>query len=290
MQPQSVVITGAAGMLGTALLASVPAGIQAVGVDLPDGDITVLEGARAALTPHRPDVVIHCAAYTDVDGCTRNPDLAFSVNANGTRNVAAVCHELGAFALALSTDYVFDGARGDGYVETDAPHPLNPYGESKLQGEQWAAQAHDRLLIVRTQWLYGPNGKNFPRTIARLGRERGAVKVVADEYGSPTFTHDLARRIWELVALQPTGIIHCANDGICTWADLARVVLDAAGLPQVPVEPISWRDWPSPTTRPHYSSLVSGRLQELGLGKLRPWQEAATEYAAGYLHESEGAA
>jgi dTDP-4-dehydrorhamnose reductase len=290
MQPRTVVVTGAAGMLGTALLSCVPAGCRAIGVDLPDGDITAVEGARAALAPHRPDAVIHCAAYTDVDGCTRNPELAFSVNAHGTRNVAAVCHELGAFTLALSTDYVFDGAKGAPYTESDVPNPLNPYGESKLQGELWAAAAHDRLLIVRTQWLYGPNGKNFPRTIARLGRERGAVKVVADEYGSPTYTHDLARRLWELVALQPTGIVHCANEGICTWADLARVVLDAAGLGQVPIEPISWRDWPSPTTRPQYSPLASARLAQLGLGALRRWQDAATEYAAGYLREPEGAA
>lgn len=287
MQPQTVVVTGAAGMLGTALMSCVPAGWCAVGVDLPDGDITTLQGARSAIAPRQPDAVIHCAAYTDVDGCTRNPDLAFSVNATGTRNVAAICHERAAFLVVLSTDYVFDGAKGAPYTESDLPHPLNPYGESKLQGELWAAETHDRVLIVRTQWLYGPNGKNFPRTIVRLGRERGAVKVVADEWGSPTYTRDLAPRIWELLALQPTGIVHCANEGICTWADLARTVLDAAGLRQVPVEPISWRDWPSPTTRPHFSSLASERLGQLGLKPLRPWRDAAVEYAAQYLRDPE---
>jgi dTDP-4-dehydrorhamnose reductase len=257
-----------------------------VGVDLEDGDITILEGARSAVASHRPDAVIHCAAYTDVDGCTRDPDRAFRVNAQGTRNVARVCHEVGAFVLVLSTDYVFDGAKGAPYTEADAPHPLNAYGESKLQGELWAAQEHDRVLIVRTQWLYGPNGKNFPHTIVRLARERGVVRVVADEWGSPTYTRDLAHRLWELVALRPTGIVHCANEGICTWAELARTVLDAAGLAHVPVEPISWRDWPSPTRRPHFSALKSERLAELGLAPLRPWQEAAAEYATEYLREA----
>lgn len=286
MAPERVVITGAAGMLGSALLGLCPPELEAIGVDLPDGDITRPEGARAVIVPRRPAAVIHCAAYTDVDGCSRDPQTAFRVNAEGTANVAAACRECGCYLIALSTDYVFDGEANRPYLECDAPNPLSTYGQSKLAGEMRARELHDDLLIVRTQWMYGPNGKNFVRTIVTRGRERGEIRVVADEYGSPTYTRDLAPRLWQLAVSKPTGILHCTNSGICSWADLARVALRAAGAGYVTVTDISWRDWQSPTRRPHYSPLGSERLGERGLSPLRPWHEAVEEYASAYLSEA----
>jgi dTDP-4-dehydrorhamnose reductase len=283
METRKAVVTGAAGMLGTALLDLAPVGWQVVGVDLPDGDITVLEGARHAMARHEPGTVIHCAAYTDVDGCSRDPDRAMLVNGIGTGNVAAVCAEMGAHLIVLSTDYVFDGEKGEPYVEGDAPRPISPYGESKLRGEILATERHDRVLVLRTQWLYGPSGRNFVRTVTERARALGALRVVADEYGSPTYTRDLAESIWQLAALGSTGIAHCVNQGVCSWADLARAALCAAGCGQATVEDISWRDWPSPTRRPRFSALGSTRLPELGLRLLRPWQEAVHDYASRYL-------
>lgn len=283
MERQTVVITGGRGMLGSALVASAPGEAQAIAVDIEDGDITKLHEARRVVCSRDPAAVIHCAAYADVDGCTRDPHRAFAVNARGTANIAIACQECDCYLIAISTDYVFDGKKGAPYDESDEPNPLNPYGESKLRGEQFARESHDKLLVVRTQWLYGPNGKNFVATIVNKGRELGRLRVVADEFGSPTYTKDLAARLWELVAMRPTGTLHCTNSGICTWANLARTALAAAGESGVEVEHISHRDWQSPTVRPEYSPLVSARLGELGLPPLRPWEQAVAQYASEHL-------
>jgi len=283
MERQRVVITGARGMLGGALVALAPPRYEAIGVDLEEGDITKTFGARQAIAQHDPVAVIHCAAYTDVEGCTRDPGTALEVNAKGTANVAIVCHECECLLIALSTDYVFDGKKGSAYLETDEPNPINAYGESKLQGERFARESHDRLLIARTQWLYGPGGRNFVSTIVSKGREQGSLAVVSDEFGSPTYTMDLARRLWELVAMEATGIVHCVNSGVCSWAQLAKVALRAAGESGVEVREISRSEWQSDTVRPAYSALESAREVELGLGPLRPWSEAAAQYAREHL-------
>jgi dTDP-4-dehydrorhamnose reductase len=278
-----VVITGGAGMLGSALVDLAPAGVAAVGVDLPDGDLSQLEGARLALAGSRPGVVIHCAAYTDVDGCTRDPERAFLHNATASRNVAIVCRELGARLVALGTDYVFDGTKGSPYTEQDLPNPLNPYGESKLAAERLIAQELPDHLVVRTQWLYGPGGKNFVAAIVKRAREGGALRVVADQWGSPTYTRDLAGGLWEAALSPARGVVHLTNAGVATWADLAEAALRAAGREQVAVERIGAADWPTPTVRPRYSVLDNQRWVRLGLRPLRPWEEAVEEYVRGWL-------
>ncbi len=283
LEPIQVVITGGAGMLGSALLDLAPGQVEAIGVDLPDGDLSEAADARAALVPHAPRVVIHCAAYTDVDGCTRDPQRALLHNATATHNVALVCAELGARLVTLSTDYVFDGTKGSPYTEQDPTDPLNPYGESKLEAERLAAQELTDLLVVRTQWLYGPGGKNFVASVVARAREQGALRVVADQWGSPTYTRDLAAGLWQAALSQAHGVVHLTNAGAATWADLAEAAAQAAGLQGVAIEHICAADWPSSTVRPRYSVLDNQRWARLGFEPLRDWKEAVEEYVRGGL-------
>jgi len=278
-----VLITGARGMLGTEVLSRHPADHAAIGVDLAEGDLSDAAQAMRVVAAHEPQTVIHCAAWTDVDGCTRDPARAMLLNGEATRNVAAACGAVGARLIALSTDYVFAGDLGRAYVEDDATHPLNPYGESKLAGERAAAELAEHV-IVRTQWLYGPAGKNFVATIVRAARTRPQLRVVADQYGSPTYARDLADGLWQLVATPVTGIVHLTNSGICSWHELAVHAIRAAGL-DTEVLPIPSSEWPSETTRPAYSPLENRRWRELGLAPLRPWQEAVEEYVREHLRE-----
>lgn len=273
-------ITGARGMLGTALMSCVPAETVARGFDLEDGDLTTPAGAEAVIG-HRANTVIHCAAMTDVDGCTRDPERARLVNGIATANVARVCRETGKRLLYISTDYVFPGDLQRAYAESDEPRPLSAYGESKLAGERAAAEVPDHL-IVRTQWLYGPAGKNFIATIVNAARTRPSLRVVADEWGSPTYVPDLAAGLWQLAVAPVTGIVHLTNSGVCTWHELAVEALAVAGL-ETPVEPIAAADWGSPTVRPRYSPLANTRWAELGHEPLRSWREAVREYVEGYL-------
>ena len=254
--------------------------MSCLGFDIEDGDLTTQAGADAVVR-HAADVVIHCAAMTDVDGCTRDPERARLVNGTATQNVAQACRETGKRLLYISTDYVFPGDLGRPYVETDEPRPLSAYGESKLAGERAAAEVPDHL-IVRTQWLYGPAGKNFIATIVNAARTRPSLRVVADEWGSPTYVPDLAAGLWQLAAAPVTGIVHLTNSGVCTWHELAVEALAVAQL-ETPVEAINAADWGSPTVRPRYSPLANTRWAKLGHEPLRGWREAVREYVRQHL-------
>jgi len=278
-----VLITGARGMLGTELVSSGPAGWDVTGVDIQDGDLSDREVAAQLVAAHAPQVVIHCAAWTDVDGCTRDPGRAMVLNGCATGNVAAACRDAGARLIYISTDYVFAGDLDRPYTEADEPRPLNPYGESKLAGERAAAKLPDHL-IVRTQWLFGPAGKNFIATIVRAAHTHDALRVVADEWGSPTYARDLAAGLWQLAPTPTTGIVHLTNSGVCTWHELATRAIADAGL-DVKIEPIPSSDWGSSTVRPRYSPLDNRRWRELGFAPLRPWQDAVDEYVCAHLRE-----
>ncbi len=281
-----VIITGSVGMLGSALMELAPAAVRAVGVDIADGDLSTDAGITSALGPSEPDVVIHCAGYTDVDGATSEPELAQRHNALATEKVAGFCAERGARLIYISTDYVFDGTRGSPYTEEDTPKPINAYGRSKLAGEQATQQIAADCLIVRTQWLFGPGGRNFVAGIVDHARQGGEVWGVVDEIGSPTYTRDMATALWQLVERPVSGIVHLTNSGYCSRAELARGALDAAGLAEVPISEISCADWDSPTQRPAFSVLDNRRWRELGLTPLRAWQEAMAEYVKLYLLET----
>lgn len=280
---KQAVVTGAAGMLGSALLDLAPASLEVAGIDLPDGDLSEPEAARASLERHQPDLVIHCAAWTEVDGCTRDPERAFRHNALATENVARACRELNARLLVMSTDYVFDGTKGAPYTEQDPTNPLNPYGESKLAAERLAAEETSDLVIARTAWLFGPGGDNFVATVIEQAREGGEVRAVADQWGSPTYTRDLAGGLWQAALAPVRGVVHLTGGGQCTWADLAEHALRAAGWEDIKVERISYREWPSPTHRPRFSVLDNQRWARLGFEPLRPWTEAVEAYVEEYL-------
>lgn len=271
-----VMVTGARGMLGGAVCLAAPPSVAVVPVDINDGDLSQPGVATELVSEHSPDVVVHCAAWTDVDGCTRDPDRAMTHNAVATELLAQACMARGNRLVYISTDYVFPGTLGRAYREHDPVGPLNPYGESKLRGEQSVARLRDHC-IVRTQWLYGPAGKNFVATILRAAQSRAELRVVADEYGSPTLTTDLASALWIVAADDVTGVLHLTGQGICSWFQLARLAVREAGL-TTRVCPISSADWGSVTSRPRYAPLANDRWADLGHPLLRPWQEAVAWY------------
>ena len=265
---------GANGMLGQDLIALL--GDRGNGVDIADIDITSPESVMAVIGDLKPEVVINCAAYTDVDGCESNIETAMAVNGEGVGYLAMACRDIGALLVQVSTDYIFDGGKGTPYVEDDAPCPLSVYGESKLVGEMNAAFCQEHL-IVRTQWLYGLHGNNFVETMLRLGAERDELAVVDDQIGSPTWTVDLARAIVALVDAGCRGIYHAANAEFCSWNGFARAIFEEAGL-NVSVKPMTTAELNRPARRPLYSTLECGKLSGDTGFRPQPWRNALREY------------
>ena len=269
-----ILVVGANGMLGCDLTALL--GDRGHGVDIADIDITSPESVLKVIGALKPEVVINCAAYTDVDGCESNIETAMAVNGEGVAYLAMACRDLGALLVQVSTDYVFDGGKGTPYVEDDAPCPLSVYGESKLAGEMNAASCPE-YLIVRTQWLYGLHGKNFVETMLRLGAEKDELTVVDDQIGSPTWTVDLARAIIALIDSGCRGIYHAANSEYCSWNGFAQAIFEEAGL-HVSVRPMTTTELNRPARRPLYSTLECSKLT--GDTGFRPqaWRNALQEY------------
>ncbi|MGD0124558.1 MAG: dTDP-4-dehydrorhamnose reductase [Terriglobia bacterium] len=273
-----ILITGSNGMLGRDLSALLGAHHEVIGVDLPEVDITNLRLVEGAIQGAGIDAVIHTAAFTAVDDCERRPEVAFQVNAEGTRNVAIACRDFSVRLLYISTDYVFDGRNPTPYAENDAPDPLNVYGASKLQGEKYAAELLSAAWIVRTSWLFGPLGKNFVRTILERARQGNSLRVVDDQFGAPTYTVDLAEKLEQIVTEGKPGIYHATNQGYCSWFEFAGEILRQAGLSHVPLAAIPTSSSDRPALRPRNSRLAHTRLESEGLGLLPPWQDALRRY------------
>jgi dTDP-4-dehydrorhamnose reductase len=280
-----VLVLGAKGMLGRDLMevlrSSLP-GDEVVGWDIEEIDIREGEEAVTKVGKVRPEIVIHIAAYTDVDGCELSKEKAFSVNGEGTKHVALAASKCSAKMVYLSTDYVFDGEKREPYVESDVPHPLNVYGRSKLKGEQYVQTLVKDFLIIRTQWLYGPFGKNFVSSILRQAREKSALSIVDDQMGSPTYTVDLSQAISALLQFDARGIFHVANSGPCTWYTLGQTILELLGVNRVRVVPISSGEIGRPAARPSYSVLGCQKLKEETGLTMRPWSEALKDYLSTY--------
>lgn len=273
-----VLITGAGGQLGLDLVDEFT-DEEAVG--LAHADLDVAEGSQvwSAIHDHSPDVVVHAAAWTDVDGCQSDPDRAHRVNALGSWWVARAASSVGAAMVLLSTDYVFDGEGGatDGgaptpYTEFDPVAPLNAYGRSKAAAEQLVRQTLREHYIVRTAWVCGARGNNFVRTMLRVGRERGEARVVDDQVGSPTFTRDLSAAIRELAMSGRFGTYHRTNSGVCSWYDLAAATYDLAGV-DVDLRRMSSDELDRPAARPSYSVLSDRHSVLSGLREMPHWRD-----------------
>lgn len=266
-------ITGAEGQLGKSLR-QVFANQEMLLLDLPQWDIT-REETVSFLVPWAPDLVIHAAAMTDVDGCERDPEVAFLVNGQGTRNMALACQRSGATMVHISTDYVFDGTKDEPYLESDEPNPINVYGTSKLEGERHVQELLRDYYIVRTAWLYGPGGRNFVEKVLQRAEERAELHFVVTEVGSPTYSHDLAEGISRLVRHPQYGIYHLTNEGSCSRYEFARAILDLGGKGEFPLYPAE--SYPRPAKPPPHAVLANVRAAKLGI-RLRPWQEALVAY------------
>mgnify|MGYP001559664324 CR=1 FL=1 len=273
-----VLVTGAAGMLGQALLpALAAAGHEALGVDVAEADVTRLDALLGVARPFRPDWVVHLAAFTKVDDCESQPDLAFLVNGLGARNAALAAADCGAAVLAISTDYVFDGRGARPYREYDSAAPRSVYGASKWAGERAVREVHPRHVIVRTSWLFGRGGPNFVDTVLAKARAGEPLRVVDDQRGSPTLTVDLAQGLLRLMTANQPGTYHCTNSGECTWYDLAAYAVGRAGL-ATRLERTDTASFPRPAPRPAYSVLSNQFFEHVTGHRLPPWQDAVDRH------------
>ena len=274
-------ITGAKGQLGQDLM-TVFAGHDVDGIDIDTVDITDFDAVREEMGRFKPQIVIHPAAYTDVDGCEINQETAYKVNAVGTANIAIAANQVDAAVLYVSTDYVFDGVGTKPYLESDPVNPQSIYGKTKLAGELAIQTLTNKFYIARTAWLYGHGGNNFVKTIQKLAAEKGRLKVVNDQQGSPTFALDLANKIKEIVDGGQLGIYHVTNSGQCSWYDFAKEIVKSSGI-EAEVSPCATEEFPRPAKRPAYSVLANNNLQLRGFCAMRPWQEALKSYLLKYF-------
>lgn len=271
-----VLITGSSGQLGSMLQTKL-IGTELAQADLPEADITNHEHFTALVRDFAPDVVIHCAAYTDVDGCVSNPELAYRVNSFGTQNVALACQEVGAAMVHISTNEVFAGDSVHEYEEWMAPNPINIYGRTKAASEYHVRSILQRFYIVRTAWLYAPGGHNFIHAILRQARQGTRMRVVTDEIGNPTYAEDLAEAIVRLIHSQQYGTYHLVNEGACSRFEFAQEVLKLALQTEMDIVPILSSEFRRASTPPAYGALKNVCGAAIGI-KLRPWQEALAAY------------
>jgi len=285
-----ILITGARGQLGQEILHILESGKSQVGVisplygnavvvaaDVGEFDITNRSAVDAFVGGEQPDMVINCAAMTNVDACEGDKQAAMSANSIGVRNLAMAAQGVNAKLLHVSTDYVFSGDAAEPYCEWDATAPKTVYGKSKLLGENFAMGFCDRTFVVRTAWLYGHHGGNFVKTIVKNIREKGSLKVVNDQRGNPTSADDLAHHILKLAVTEEYGIYHCTGNGECSWYDFAAKIVELAGI-RGEVNPCTTEEFPRPAPRPAYSSLRNLMLSCTVGDEMRPWEDALAGY------------
>lgn len=281
-----ILITGGKGQLGSQIInilkngtseigdiSSAYKNAEIIGTDSQELDISDLNSVREYFKKEMPDVVINSAAYTNVDGCEGDQELAFKVNALGARNVAIAAQGIGAKLLHISTDYVFPGDGKEPYREYDIVGPVSVYGKTKLMGEEYVKQFSNRYFIVRTSWLYGYNGNNFVKTIMKAARERGHLEVVDDQRGNPTNAEDLAFHILKIILTDEFGIYHCTGTGECSWYSFAKKIIELAGI-ECSISPIKSDMIKRVAKRPEYSSLDNMMLRCTVGDYMRDWEDA----------------
>ena len=291
-----VLITGSSGMLGRDLARVFGKENQVVGIDISGekqddcssfyrADITDPAKVNEIFDKERPDLVIHAAALTDVDGCETDPEKAKRINTLGTRNIAEACGDIGSPLIFISTDFVFDGSKNSPYTEDEETNPINVYGRTKWEAEESLSEACRDYAIVRTSWLFGEEGKNFVDTVVKKGKADKVLRVVDDQIGSPTYTKDLAIALYNFAKkedISGSAVYHASNSGDCTWCAFARKIRDlAGGMEDVKVEPIPSSELDRPAMRPKYSVLDTSKFEMRSGCKMRSWQEALEEYIKG---------
>jgi len=279
---ERILIAGHKGMLGHDLMDRVRAewpSAALTGLDIPDIDITRPDSIRAAVEAHRPQIIFNCAAFTNVDACETQTNLAMAVNGQGPGNLAAAARQAGAHFIHISTDYVFDGLKGAPYTEDDPTAPISAYGRSKLAGEEAIRAQGGTWAIARTAWLYGRHGRNFVDTMLRLAREKPELSVVTDQAGSPTWTRDLAAALCALARTGATGLFHTTNSGCCTRFEQTQAILEIAGL-KTKLNPVTSAAFPRPARVPPSSPLDTSKLTHRTGHHMRPWRQALADYLA----------
>ena len=273
-----VLVTGTNGQLGYDVVKELQKqNIECYGASRQDFDIVDFEATENFIINYMPDAVIHCAAYTAVDKAEDEQGLCYLVNASATENIAEVCKKINAKMLYISTDYVFDGTKDSFYEVYDKPNPINVYGKTKLLGEQALQKILDKYFVVRISWVFGEHGNNFVKTMLRLGKERKEISVVADQYGSPTYTADLAPLVVEMIQTDKYGIYHATNEGVCTWAEFAEEIFKIADI-DIKVNHITTAEYPTRAKRPMNSRLNKNSLVINGFYVLKNWQNALKNY------------
>jgi dTDP-4-dehydrorhamnose reductase len=273
-----ILVLGATGMLGQALVPVLRRRHLVIGLGSADCDIRDAKAVSETVRRHRPELVVNLAAFTDVDGCEKEPAKAEQVNGTGAGNIARACSETGAAMLHISSDYVFDGSKPGPYFEDDAPNPVSAYGHSKLLGEQEVMASLVRYFIVRTSWLFGQHGKNFVDTIRRIARQRPELRVVDDQRGSPTYTRHLAEKLSELIQTGEYGIFHVTGAGNCSWFEFAQSIIELSQIEGVRVLPVSSKEYVRPARRPANSVLANRHLSELHIGLAPLWKDGLQSY------------
>lgn len=274
-----VLVTGVKGQLGYDVVRELQSrGHEAIGVDIEEMDITDETAVSHVMEETAPEAVIHCSAFTAVDRAEAEQELCYKVNVEGTENIAKMCQKLGCKMLYLSTDYIFSGEGQRPWEPEDTPSPLNAYGQSKYQGEVALRQYVDKYFIVRISWVFGINGNNFIKTMLRLGKENGAVKVVDDQIGSPTYTFDLAKLLVDMIETEQYGAYHATNEGICSWYEFAKEIFQEANMKEVMVTPVSSEEFPVKAKRPKNSRMSKEKLVQNGFSLLPSWQDAVKRY------------
>ncbi len=273
-----LLVTGVKGQLGHDVVKECEKrGITAIGVDIEEMDITDAAACEKVIKEAKVDAVIHCAAYTAVDAAEDNTELCRKINAEGTENIVKVCRELNIKMMYFSTDYVFNGKGDRPWKTDDERSPLNVYGQTKYEGELAVENSLEKYFILRIAWVFGVNGKNFIKTMLRLGKEKGAVSVVNDQIGSPTYTADLAVLAVDMIQTDKYGTYHATNEGLCSWYEFACQIFNEANM-DVKVTPVSSDAFPAKAKRPSNSRMDKSKLTENGFSPLPGWQDALKRY------------
>ena len=280
-----ILIAGGKGQLGTDCVRVFRETNDVLAIDLDELDITKLSGVESLVQRFVPNIIINCAAYTQVDNCEIEKDLAWNANVKGTENLVRSVEKHGGWLIHISTDYVFDGRKRvpEPYVETDEPNPVSYYGKTKYESEKVVRSAADRHVILRTAWMYGLNGHNFLKTMLKLALKNpeDGIRVVADQYGSPTWSYRLALQIARIIDTDAGGIYHATAEGHCTWFELAEYFLKKMGVPHT-IVPCTSNEYPTPAKRPTNSILENRHLKEKGINIMAHWQDDLDQFVSSF--------